>query len=111
MTALENHPRHNLDGLLTHGVRLSIVAALSRVDKAEFGAVRDLVQINDVTLSKQVAMLEAAGYLDVSKGKVGRRPRTWLHLTSIGREVLGRHLDALQSIASSPPPRSADLEA
>jgi DNA-binding MarR family transcriptional regulator len=81
VTALEHHPRHNLDALLTHGVRLSIVAALSRVDKAEFGAVRDLVQINDVTLSRQMATLEAAGYLEISKGKVGRRPRTWLHLT------------------------------
>ena len=91
-------------------MRLSIVAALSRVDKAEFSAVRDLVQINDVTLSKQTAMLEAAGYLDVSKGKVGRRPRTWLHLTPLGREVLSRHLDALQGIAGSPSPRGADLE-
>ena len=104
MTSLD-HPRHHLDGLLTHGVRLSIVAALSRVEKAEFGAVRDLVEINDVTLSKQTALLEAAGYLSVDKGKVGRRPRTWLSLTAAGQEVLTRHLEALRSIASSPAPR------
>lgn len=35
-------------------------------------------------LSKQVALLERAGYVRVEKGRVGRRPRTWLSLTDEG---------------------------
>lgn len=103
MTALDRHPRHDLDNLLAHGLRLSIVAALSQVDKAEFGLVRDLVQTNAPTLSKQVATLEAAHYVAVSKGKVGRQPRTWLTLTGVGRDAYDRHLQALQSIAALSP--------
>lgn len=106
MTA--RHPRHQLDELLTNGVRLSIVAALDGVDRAEFALVRDSVEITDSALSKQVATLEAAGYVGVDKGRVGRRPRTWLHLTDLGRDALSRHLTALRDITRLPattPPR------
>ncbi|MGH4016225.1 MAG: transcriptional regulator [Pseudonocardiaceae bacterium] len=70
------------------------------VDRAEFALVRDSVEITGSTLSKQVAILEAAGYVGVDKGRVGRRPRTWLYLTDLGRDALLRRLTALQDIAS-----------
>lgn len=98
MTAT-GHPRHRLDDLLTHAVRLSIAAALAGVDRAEFSLVRDSVEITDSVLSKQVAALEEAGYVDVEKGRVGRRPRTWLRLTDAGRATLAQHVAALQDIA------------
>jgi DNA-binding MarR family transcriptional regulator len=93
------HPRHDLDDLLTNPVRLSIVAALADVQRAEFALVRDSVEITDAVLSKQVALLEAAGYVGVDKGRVGRRPRTWLHLTDDGQAAYRRHLAALRAIA------------
>jgi DNA-binding MarR family transcriptional regulator len=93
------HPRHDLDDLLTHPVRLSIVAALADVERAEFALVRDTVEVTDPMLSKQVALLEAAGYLGVTKGRVGRRYRTWLNLTSDGHAAYRRHLAALRAIA------------
>jgi DNA-binding MarR family transcriptional regulator len=101
MTAVQ-HPRHDLDDLLTHAVRFSIVAALAEVEKAEFAAVRDSVEITAPTLSKQVALLEAAGYVGVEKGRVGRQPRTWLSLTEAGRAAYTRHLTALRRIAGLP---------
>jgi DNA-binding MarR family transcriptional regulator len=93
------HPRHRLDELLGHGVRLSVVAALAGVEKAEFALVRDSVQVSDSVLSKQVAALEEAGYVHVDKGRVGRRVRTWLSITPAGHEALGRHMAALREIA------------
>mgnify|MGYP000926453176 FL=1 len=94
------HPRHELDELLTHAVRFSVVAALSGVERAEFALVRDTVEVSDSVLSKQVALLEGAGYVEVEKGKVGRRPRTWLSLTADGEQAFTRHLAALRAIAS-----------
>jgi DNA-binding MarR family transcriptional regulator len=99
MTEPVAHPRHELDDLLAHGVRLSITAALAAVERAEFAAVRDGVQISDSVLSKQVALLEEAGYVAVEKGRVGRRPRTWLSLTPAGSAAYERHLAALRAIA------------
>lgn len=97
-----HHPRRDLDDLLIHAVRLSVVAALAGVEKAEFAAVRDSVEITAATLSKQVALLEAAGYVGVEKGRVGRQPRTWLLLTDVGRAAYTRHLGALRAIAGLP---------
>lgn len=92
------HPRHQLDEVIHSPVRLSVVSALSGVDRAEFGEVRDAVEVSDSVLSKQVAALEAAGYVEVTKGRVGRRPRTWLALTRDGRAALEAHLTALRAL-------------
>lgn len=88
--------------LLASAVRLSIVAALAGVEKAEFAYVRDLVEITDSALSKQVSRLEEAGWVTVEKGQAGRRPRTWLHLTGEGLALYRRHVAALTAIAGPP---------
>jgi DNA-binding MarR family transcriptional regulator len=93
------HPRHELNDLFGHPVRFSIIALLAAADRAEFGFVRDQVEITDSMLSKQVSALEQAGYVKVHKGFIGKRTRTWLSLTAEGRRRFERHLAALRSIA------------
>jgi len=93
------HARHQLDEVIHAPVRFSIVAALASADEAEFAAVRDTVEVSDSVLSRQVSTLEAAGYVKVRKGYVGKRPRTWLSLTSAGRAAYEKHLAALRAIA------------
>jgi DNA-binding MarR family transcriptional regulator len=95
------HARHQLDEVIHAPVRFSIVAALATTDEAEFGAVRDAIEVSDSVLSKQVSTLEAAGYVKVRKGYVGKRPRTWLKLTRAGRAAYERHLAALRAIAGA----------
>jgi DNA-binding MarR family transcriptional regulator len=92
------HPRHGIDDHLTAPIRLSIVAALARVDDVEFKTLRDAIEVSDSALSKQAAALEAAGYLTLRKGYVGKRPRTWLSITTAGRTALASHLAALRAI-------------
>jgi DNA-binding MarR family transcriptional regulator len=92
------HPRLDLDEYLSLPVRLSIVAALAKVEEAEFSTVRDTIEVTDPVLSKQVGVLENAGYVAAKKGYVGKRPRTWLSLTDTGREALSRHLTALHAL-------------
>jgi DNA-binding MarR family transcriptional regulator len=93
------HARHRLDEVIHAPVRFSIVASLAAADEAEFSAVRDTVEVSDSVLSRQVSTLEAAGYVKVRKGYVGKRPRTWLSLTAAGRAAFDRHLAALRAIA------------
>ncbi|GAB3958395.1 hypothetical protein GCM10029978_003240 [Actinoallomurus acanthiterrae] len=80
-------------------MRFSIVATLAAAEKAEFGYVRDTVEVSDSVLSKQVAVLEKAGYVKVTKGYVGKRPRTWLALTPDGQASFKAHCQALRAIA------------
>lgn len=102
MAVDRQHARHQLDDVIHSPVRFSIVAALADVDEAEFGHVRDAIEISDSVLSKQSRNLEDAGYVKVRKGYVGRHPRTWLSLTPQGRKAYSNHLEALRKIAGSP---------
>jgi len=95
----QHHARHQLDDLIHAPVRFSIVAALAGVDEVEFAHLRDSVEVSDSVLSKQASVLEAAGYVKIRKGHVGKRPRTWLALSSGGRRAYARHVQALRSIA------------
>ena len=97
-TGTGTHPRHRVDDLLTAPIRLSIVAALSRIDDAEFQVLRDSIEVSDSVLSKQITQLSEAGYVTVRKGHVGKRPRTWLSLSPEGRVALDWHLAALRAI-------------
>ncbi|WP_405401771.1 winged helix-turn-helix domain-containing protein [Streptomyces sp. NBC_01104] len=90
-----------LDATIHHPSRLAVAAFLSACVEADFAAVRDHCGLSDSALSKISTALEGAGYLHIRKGHVGRRPRTWLSLTQVGRDALGRHVAALQAIADS----------
>lgn len=94
------HPRGRLDEVIHSPVRFSVVAALAAVDRAEFRFVRDTVEVSDSVLSKQVTVLENAGYVKVHKIAVGRRTRTSLSLTRKGRAAFDEHVRALRDIAS-----------
>ena len=89
-----------LDPLLVDLTRLSLVGLLAGADWAEFPAVRDALEMSDSALSKQAATLEREGYVEIRKGYIGKRPRTWLQLTTRGRLRLREHIDALQRLAA-----------
>lgn len=81
------------DPLIHPITRLSICGLLAAgADWVEFAALRDAAGISDSVLSKQSRVLEDAGYVEVRKGAVGRRPRTWFRLTAEGRQAVEGHL-------------------
>ena len=84
---------------LTHPIRFSLVAALKAVENAEFGSIRDQLQVSDSVLSRQASQLENLGIVAIKKGYVGKRPRTWLSLTPEGRKQWATHVAALEAIA------------
>ena len=81
-----------------------IVALLAGTEWAEFAFVRDSAGLSDSTLSKRIAQLSDVGYVEVKKGYVGKRPRTWLNLSTAGRQALGDHIEALRRIAAARAP-------
>ena len=92
------HPRHAFDELLNSPTRLSILAALARLDDVEFSVLRDSLEVSDSVMSKQATALEVAGYVRIRKGHVGKRPRTWLSMTPEGRAAFLRHVAALHAV-------------
>ena len=101
MTTEAQHPRYRLSETLHQPVRFSIAAALAATESMDIGTLRDRIQVSDSTLSKQITILEQAEFVEVKKGFVGKRPRTWLSLTQSGRDAWAAHLAALREIAGS----------
>jgi DNA-binding MarR family transcriptional regulator len=77
-----------------------MTALLAAGEEAEFAYVRDSIGVSDSVLSKHASTLEAAGYLKIRKGYVGKRPRTWFKLTPRGRAAFAAHVAALQRIVA-----------
>jgi DNA-binding MarR family transcriptional regulator len=90
-----------LDPLIHAPVRLQICAILSATDEAEFALVREETGVSESVLSKQVKLLEEAGYVAVRKATLASRQRTWLALTGAGRKTFAAHMRALTRLAET----------
>ncbi|MGG2460658.1 transcriptional regulator [Streptomyces sp. RGM 3693] len=91
----------DFDEFLHVPARLSVVALLAPADWVEFGFVRDAVGTSDSALSKQVASLADAGYVQVRKTRNHTGRHTHLLLTPHGRQALQRHAAALERIVAA----------
>ncbi len=87
-----------LDRLILEPTRLRICGFLAPLEEADFGALRDDLDVSESALSKHMARLEAAGYVSTRKDTFDGR-RSWAGLTGPGRRVLAAHVEALQRIA------------
>jgi DNA-binding MarR family transcriptional regulator len=86
------------DDLIHSPTRLEIVSLLAAAQWAEFKYIRDELGLSDSALSKQLSTLESAGYVEIRKSFVGKRPRTSASLSKAGRKAFEQHVAALQRI-------------
>ncbi|MDX2341663.1 transcriptional regulator [Micrococcus sp. M4NT] len=108
-------PAARFDDLIHQPTRFRICAALDSSVEMEFALLREVVDISESLLSKQLKALAEAGYLTTRKQRqaIGR-PRTWVGLTDAGRAAFLGHLAALQEIVAhtghelTPPPPGPD---
>ena len=94
------HPALQLDDVVHQRVRLGILAVLAEAKRADFGFLRDALDLSDGNLSRHIQVLEEAGLVSVEKGYEGRRPRTWVSATRRGRTALDAELSSLRDLIS-----------
>lgn len=90
-----------LNPLIHQPTRLRIMAELVSLPeraRADFGSLRDHLELTDGNLSAHLQRLEEAGYLVVDKTYVGRRPKSWIYATPQGRAAFAAHVSALEAI-------------
>jgi len=91
MPQLENLPVSpvpaDVDRLIHEPARLMLMALLYVVESADFTFLMAQTGLSWGNLSSHMSKLEAAGYIEVEKDFVDRRPRTMLKLTETGREA------------------------
>ena len=88
------------DELIHAPTRLAIVSMLAASEWADFKFIRDTIGLSDSALSKQLATLEEASYVEIRRSFVGKRPRTSARLTSAGRRAFEQHVSALQEMVT-----------
>ena len=76
-----------IDEVIHRRLRLGIMAYLSAISPATFAEVRDKVGASDGNLSTHLKKLDEAGYVEIEKRFVNRRPQTRLHMTKTGRKA------------------------
>jgi DNA-binding MarR family transcriptional regulator len=86
------------DELIHAPTRLQIVSLLAVAQWADFRYIRDELGLSDSALSKQLSTLESAGYIEIRRTFVGKRPRTSASLSPVGRKAFEQHVAALQHI-------------
>ncbi|MEU9298856.1 transcriptional regulator [Streptomyces sp. NPDC048269] len=88
--------------------RLQICAMLAAVESMAFSTLRDAIDVSDSVLSKHVKILQAAGYLEVTKARGASYPRTWIALTGEGLQAYSGHIAELRRIVELGAPARRD---
>ena len=89
-----------IDDVIHGRMRLGIMAVLSGVDSADFNTLKARLQATDGNLSVHLRKLEEAGFVEVSKRFVGKKPLTEAAMTAAGRRAWVAYLDAMAGLVS-----------
>ena len=95
----------DLEDIIHGRARLTILAFLSTVGRADFVTLRNEIRISDGNLSQHLKKLEDAGYIDLDKTVAAGKPRTTARLTNGGRDAFYDYLDHLQTLLKAVPQR------
>ena len=88
----------SLDEVIHGRVRLGIMAYLAGADSADFATLKARLQLTDGNLSVHLRKLEEAGYIEIIKSFVGRKPLTQARVTRQGRAAFDRYLAAMSAL-------------
>jgi len=90
------------DEIIHQPIRLRVMAALTACDPSEegldFTRLKGLTGATDGNLGAHLDHLTRAGYVEVTKAFVARRPRSTVKASAQGRAAFARHVAFLKSI-------------
>jgi len=92
------HLIHTLNKAFDHRVRLGVMAVLMASDGVSFTDLKEALDLTDGNLASHVSALEKAGYVQVSKQFVGKKPNTTYTASQEGKQAFQDHLTALEKL-------------
>ena len=84
-----------LDDVIHGRMRLGIMAYLANAEVADFNELKAALEATQGNLSIHLRKLEEAGYIEIEKSFLGRKPLTRARLTASGRNAFAAYLDAI----------------
>ncbi len=92
------HPSRALDEVVHQKIRLGILSVLAEADFADFNYLKTVLDLTDGNLSRHLTVLEESGLVQIDKGFEGKKTRTTVKATRLGRKALTQHLRAMQQL-------------
>lgn len=89
------------DELIHQPIRLKIMATLKGLPEdgqIEFVRLRAIVGATEGNLGAHIASLEKAGYLSMEKDFVGKKPRSRVKISPLGRRAFDLYIEYLRAI-------------
>jgi DNA-binding MarR family transcriptional regulator len=93
----------NIDRVIHEPARLMIMAQLYVVQSADFLFLQRQTQMTPGNLSAHLSKLEDAGYVEITKEFLDRKPHTALTLTKKGRDAFKQYRKNIKQIAERLP--------
>jgi DNA-binding HxlR family transcriptional regulator len=94
----EDNPFTDIDTLIHEPARLNIMAQLYVLESADFLFLMRQAGLTFGNLSSHLSKLEVAGYVNVKKEFVGKKPHTMLRLTEKGRTAFRRYMQTMKQV-------------
>ena len=94
----ELQPIANIDRLIHEPARLMIMSYLYVVESADFTFLMRQTGLTWGNLSSHMTKLEDAGYIEVEKEFIGKKPNTMLKLTEKGRAAFQEYRQSMRHL-------------
>ena len=96
-------PISSIDRLVHEPARFMILAYLYVVESADFLFLMRQTGLTWGNLSSHMSKLEAAGYIDIEKEFLGKKPHTMLRLTDEGRAAFQEYRQSMKQVLDGLP--------
>jgi DNA-binding MarR family transcriptional regulator len=97
---MSEHPTNGLSDVVHQRHRLGILTIAAESKRVEFGYLKEALELTGGNLSRHLTVLVDAGLLDMEKGYDGKRPKTWVSITHVGRQALAEEIAALRALVA-----------
>ena len=80
---------------------MAVLSRISREEEVDFTYLKRLLEVTDGNLGSHLLKLEQAGYIEMKKDFVNRKPKTFIRASGKGHDAFRNHVQALRRIVDS----------
>ena len=98
---MSNFDYQQIDDVLHSRIRTAIMAVLVTVEEAEFTFLKEKINATDGNLSVHLRKLEEAGYINVKKIFMERKPVSRYKITAKGHRAFEAYIENLEQLLNN----------
>ncbi|MBY0537347.1 MAG: transcriptional regulator [Chitinophagaceae bacterium] len=92
------NPISQLNKVFESRIRLGVMSILMVNESVNFNDLKQMLELTDGNLASHLTTLEEQGFIQVTKGFIGRKTNTTYTATKAGQQAFKDHLTALENM-------------